>query len=216
MHRANFSPCAVTNLPTRPAPFDRQTTTGRTRPRISARPLRRRGDDADEPSNGTPVVRSVSDDDPSVHRHPRWGSTPHQHILVSTSTTRSPARGTDTGPPGRACQTVRGASQTTDNPAATRRTRRARRATGTWGAARGTDRHRGRRTRNRPTRITTRQNRGAGQSVAPPPGDELCHLGQRPPRLRPPPNPRGSPFPCCGSRRRCECRGPGPPTEQRG
>ena len=38
--------------------FDRQTTTARTRPRISARPLRRRGDDADEPSNGTSAVRS--------------------------------------------------------------------------------------------------------------------------------------------------------------
>src|SRR6476659_8250450 len=73
--RGQLSPCAVTNLPTRPAPFDRQTTTGRTRPGISARPLRRRGDDADEPSNGTPVVRRLSDDDPSVHRHPRWGST---------------------------------------------------------------------------------------------------------------------------------------------
>src|SRR6478609_2414757 len=32
-----LSPCAVTNLPTRPAPFNRQTTTGRTRPWISAR-----------------------------------------------------------------------------------------------------------------------------------------------------------------------------------
>ncbi len=38
-------------------------------------PARRRGDGADEPSNGTSVVRSVSDDDPSVHGNPRWGST---------------------------------------------------------------------------------------------------------------------------------------------
>ena len=28
-----------------------------------------------KPSNGTPVVRSVSDDDPAVPGHPRWGST---------------------------------------------------------------------------------------------------------------------------------------------
>jgi hypothetical protein len=78
-----LSPCAVTNLPTRPAPF---------RPADDHRPnqavdqcsrLRRRGDDADEPSNGTRVVRSVSDGDPSVHGHPRWGSTvgPHCRCL---------------------------------------------------------------------------------------------------------------------------------------
>ena len=76
LHRANSSPCSPRNLPTRPSdlrPADDHR--GPNKAADQCLPRRRRGDDADEPSNGTPVVRSVSDDDPSVHGHPRWGST---------------------------------------------------------------------------------------------------------------------------------------------
>ena len=53
----------------------RSAITGRTERPACACPLRRRCDDADEPSQGSPVFRIASDDGPAVHGHPRWGST---------------------------------------------------------------------------------------------------------------------------------------------
>jgi len=66
-----LSPPAVTNLPTRPSA--RRSWAGPTvRPGV---PLRRRGGDADEPSQGTPGIGIASDDNPRGYRHARWCST---------------------------------------------------------------------------------------------------------------------------------------------
>jgi hypothetical protein len=70
---------------------DRPTITGQTERPTWARTLRRRFDDADEPSQGTPVLRIASDDEPAVHRHPRLGSTcgvvqTHREQVVVTRT----------------------------------------------------------------------------------------------------------------------------------
>ena len=64
------------------------TITGQTERPIWARALRRRCDDADEPSQGTPVLRIASDDEPAVHRHPRWVQQPvtaHRHPPLAES-----------------------------------------------------------------------------------------------------------------------------------
>ena len=70
-----LSPCSVTNLPTNRTVGGQPTTTGRTDRPTWTCPPRRRCDDADEPSQGTPRVRIVSDDAPAGHGHPRWVST---------------------------------------------------------------------------------------------------------------------------------------------
>ena len=86
IHAGQHWPTTCRRRPNRAA--DRPTITGQTERPIWARALRRRCDDADEPSQGTPVLRIASDDEPAVHRHPRWVQQPvtaHRHPPLAES-----------------------------------------------------------------------------------------------------------------------------------